>query len=146
VPQRYLPSGQNSDNAISSLSRAPWRRFRPTVNCRLENAFNVTKYTKLQWLQYRINHHILVTNHLLSKVKIIAFLTVLKRTHESALSHIKWPFGLSYGRNYTIILQKINYYFVFFLKLVDVNILMKLQNHTFQQCIVCFSSDMTQNT
>jgi hypothetical protein len=37
VPQRYLPSGQNSDNTISSLSGAPWRHFRPTVNCRLEN-------------------------------------------------------------------------------------------------------------
>jgi hypothetical protein len=37
VPQRYLPSGQNSDNMISSLSWAPWRHFRPTVNCRLEN-------------------------------------------------------------------------------------------------------------
>jgi hypothetical protein len=24
VPQRYLPSGQNSDNTISSLSWAPW--------------------------------------------------------------------------------------------------------------------------
>jgi hypothetical protein len=37
VPQRYLPSGQTSDNTISSLSWAPWRHFRPTVNCRLEN-------------------------------------------------------------------------------------------------------------
>jgi hypothetical protein len=37
VPQRYLPSRQNSDNTISSLSWAPWRHFRPTVNCRLEN-------------------------------------------------------------------------------------------------------------
>jgi hypothetical protein len=37
VPQRYLPSGKNSDNTISSLSWAPWRHFRPTVNCRLEN-------------------------------------------------------------------------------------------------------------
>jgi hypothetical protein len=37
VPQRYLPSGKNSDNTISSLSSAPWRHFRPTVNCRLEN-------------------------------------------------------------------------------------------------------------
>jgi hypothetical protein len=37
VPQRYLPSGENSDNTISSLSWAPWRHFRPTVNCRLEN-------------------------------------------------------------------------------------------------------------
>jgi hypothetical protein len=30
-------SGQNSDNTISSLSWDPWRHFRPTVNCRLEN-------------------------------------------------------------------------------------------------------------
>jgi hypothetical protein len=37
VPQRYLPSGQNSDNTISSLSWAPWHHFRPTVNCPLEN-------------------------------------------------------------------------------------------------------------
>ena len=37
VPQRYLPLGQNPDNTISSLSWAPWRHFRPTVNCRLEN-------------------------------------------------------------------------------------------------------------
>ena len=37
MPQRYLPSGENSDNTISSLSWAPWRHFRPTVNCRLEN-------------------------------------------------------------------------------------------------------------
>jgi hypothetical protein len=37
VPQRYLPSGKNSDNTISSLSWAPWRHFRPTINCRLEN-------------------------------------------------------------------------------------------------------------
>jgi hypothetical protein len=37
VPQRYLLSGQNSDNTISSLSWVPWRHFRPTVNCRLEN-------------------------------------------------------------------------------------------------------------
>jgi hypothetical protein len=37
MPQRYLPSGQNSDNTISSLSWAPWLHFRPTVNCRLEN-------------------------------------------------------------------------------------------------------------
>jgi hypothetical protein len=37
VPQQYLPSGQNSDNTISSLSWAPWRHFRPTVNCHLEN-------------------------------------------------------------------------------------------------------------
>ena len=36
MPQRYLPSGKNSDNTISSLSWAPWRHFRPTVNCRLE--------------------------------------------------------------------------------------------------------------
>lgn len=67
-----------------------------------------------------------------------------KRTQESALSHSKWPFDLSYGRNYTIILQKINYYLVFFLKLVDINISMKLQNHTFQQCIVC--DDLYSNT
>jgi hypothetical protein len=37
VPQRYLPSGQNSDSTISSLSWAPRRHFRPTVNCRFEN-------------------------------------------------------------------------------------------------------------
>ena len=37
MPQRYLPSGQNSDNTILSLSWAPWRHFLPTVNCRLEN-------------------------------------------------------------------------------------------------------------
>jgi hypothetical protein len=30
-------SGQNSDNMIWSLSWAPWRHFRPPVNCRLEN-------------------------------------------------------------------------------------------------------------
>jgi hypothetical protein len=33
--------------------------------------FKVTKNTKLQWLQNRINHHILVTNYFLLKVKII---------------------------------------------------------------------------
>jgi hypothetical protein len=43
---------------------------------------------KLQWLQYRINHHILVTNHLLSKVKIIAFLTVLFVTPKQKLSNM----------------------------------------------------------
>jgi hypothetical protein len=37
VLQRYLPSGQNSDNTISTLSWAQWRHFRPTLNCRLEN-------------------------------------------------------------------------------------------------------------
>ena len=34
--------------------------------------FKVTKKTKLQLVTiYRINHHILVTNHFLSKVKIV---------------------------------------------------------------------------
>jgi hypothetical protein len=37
MPQRYLPSGQYSDNTVSSLSWAPWRHFRPTLNCRLDN-------------------------------------------------------------------------------------------------------------
>jgi hypothetical protein len=37
VPQRHLSSGQNYDNTISSLSWAPWRHFRPTVYCRLQN-------------------------------------------------------------------------------------------------------------
>ena len=37
VPQRYLPSGQNSDNTMSSLSWDQWGHFRTTVNCRLEN-------------------------------------------------------------------------------------------------------------
>jgi hypothetical protein len=46
-------------------------KFRST-RFRLEKVYNlplkVIKNTKLQWLQNRINHHILVTNHFLSKI------------------------------------------------------------------------------
>ena len=37
MPQRYLPSGQNSDNTYQASRGAPWRHFRPTVNYRLKN-------------------------------------------------------------------------------------------------------------
>jgi hypothetical protein len=40
----------------------------------IQSPFIVTKNTKLQWLlwlQYIIHHHILVTYHFLSKVKIV---------------------------------------------------------------------------
>ena len=58
------PTGQKRWDKQFVISHEEWSRIN-------KNAFYITKDTKLQWLQYRINHKILATNSLLSKMKVI---------------------------------------------------------------------------
>ena len=58
------PTAQGKLNEVFNFSQDQW-----TEIYRLP--FTITKNTKLQWLQFRINHNILVTNHILYKVKIV---------------------------------------------------------------------------
>ena len=53
--------------------------------------FAITKNTKLQWLQYRINHKILATNKILNKIRIVQnqYCTFCKTELES-IEHILW--------------------------------------------------------
>ena len=53
--------------------------------------FIVTNNTKLQWLQYRINHRILTTNNFLFKIKITGNpLCTFCKTENEYIEHILW--------------------------------------------------------
>lgn len=63
------------DNTIEPLCKTSWSRL---LNYNLGDLewetifslpFNITKNTKLQWFQFRINHRILATNSFLHKIK-----------------------------------------------------------------------------
>jgi len=81
VPQRYLSSGQTSDNTMSSLSWAPWRHFRPIVNCRLENVD--VQRGKICWrfgsrTLNRYRSFISITLVSVWEVKFVLFISMLK--------------------------------------------------------------------
>ena len=58
--------------------------------------FNITKDSKLQWFQYRINHRIIGTNYLLKKMSLIAddLCTFCNNTAETIL-HLFWTCHIS---------------------------------------------------
>ena len=59
-----IPTGQRKWNlAITNDEMYNWTKI-------YKHPFEITKNSKLQWLQYRINHRILVTNKLLYKMNI----------------------------------------------------------------------------
>jgi hypothetical protein len=78
------PTGQNKWCEILDQPDLDWKKV-------YNLPFKVTKNTKLQWLQYRINHHILVTNHFLSKAEIIDNPDcTFCHTESETVQHLMW--------------------------------------------------------
>lgn len=70
--------------------------------------FTVTVNTKLQWLQYRINHRILATNKFLCKIKLIDNpLCTFCKLEDETVEHILWNCEII--QNF---LQDIDYWFL----------------------------------
>lgn len=59
-----INTGQIRWNRIFNIQKDDWKYI-------YEMPFYVTKCSKLQWFQYRINHKILATNQYLTKIKIL---------------------------------------------------------------------------
>ena len=74
----------NKWNKILYIDELRWRKV-------FRMPFVVTNNTKLQWLQYRINHRILATNNFLFKIKITdSPLCVFCKTENESIEHILW--------------------------------------------------------
>ena len=81
-----VPTGVKRWEAILVLENQNWKKI-------FQLPFAITKNTKLQWLQYRINHKILATNTFLNKIGIVQnpYCTFCKTELES-IEHILWDF------------------------------------------------------
>lgn len=84
VKNNVCPSGQKKWSELLGDPNIEW-------NCIFNLPFVVTKNTKLQWLQYRINHYILTTNKLLFKMKIVddPYCTFC-HTENETIEHLIW--------------------------------------------------------
>lgn len=81
---KSVPTAQNKFNKIFNFTKEDWKKIYILP-------FITTNNSKLQWLQYRINHNILVTNQILNKIKIIdnSKCTFCEQEEET-LVHIFW--------------------------------------------------------
>ena len=64
IKNEIIPNGKKKWGEILHMDELQWRDF-------FKMPFIVTNNTKLQWLQYRINHRILATNSFLFKIKVV---------------------------------------------------------------------------
>lgn len=79
-----IPTAQEKLTKIYKLSHDQWHKIYMLP-------FVVTKNTKLQWLQFRVNHNILVTNHILGKIKILDSQTCsFCHNQDETIEHILW--------------------------------------------------------
>lgn len=82
-------------NNIVPTGQKKWCELENLINISWDNIFRlpflVTKNTKLQWLQYRINHYTLATNKFLYKIKIVdSPLCVFCKDVDETIEHLFW--------------------------------------------------------
>ena len=80
-----IPSGTKKWNSLfDNIDKQTWDKY-------YLMPFRVTKNTKFQWFQYRVIHHILATNSLLFKIRIvISPLCVLCNSERETIIHLLW--------------------------------------------------------
>ncbi|PJE77669.1 hypothetical protein CI610_03402 [invertebrate metagenome] len=84
IRNNIVPSGQRKWNSIFDRSNIYWSQV-------FKLPFIVTNNTKFQWFQYRINHHILTTNSLLFKTRMVPSpLCTLCNSEIETIIHILW--------------------------------------------------------
>ena len=64
IKNDVIPTGQKKWSNIIDIEETQWREI-------FSLPFKLTRNTKLQWLQFRINHYILVTNKYLKKINVV---------------------------------------------------------------------------
>lgn len=64
IKNDVIPTGQKKWSNIIDIEEPHWREI-------FSLPFKLTRNTKLQWLQFRINHYILVTNKYLKKINVV---------------------------------------------------------------------------
>lgn len=84
IKNRETVTGQVKWNKQYHFSEEDWRSI-------YEMPFAVTKCSKLQWFQYRINHKILATNNYLFKINIInSPICVFCNQEDETIEHLLW--------------------------------------------------------
>lgn len=84
IKNRETVTGQVKWNKQYHFSEEDWRSI-------YEMPFAVTKCSKLQWFQYRINHKILATNNYLFKINIITSpICVFCNQEDETIEHLLW--------------------------------------------------------
>ena len=84
VKTDIIPTGRKKWDRMFNLDDKSWNRIYCTP-------FQVTKNTKLQWLQFRIVHHILTTNSFLFKVNLVdSPLCTFCNAERETLIHTIW--------------------------------------------------------
>ncbi|XP_033760095.1 uncharacterized protein LOC117342175 [Pecten maximus] len=84
IQNNIIPTGKVKWNKEFELNDATWAQIYKTP-------FVVTKNTKLQWIQYRINHHILTTNSFLFKARLaITPRCILCNAETETIIHALW--------------------------------------------------------
>ncbi|XP_069109859.1 uncharacterized protein [Argopecten irradians] len=87
IKRNTEPTGKKKWNELFDLDDTAWAMI-------YKAPFTVTKNTKLQWLQYRINHHILTTNSFLFKSHlVISPLCTLCNSENETIQHVLWECG-----------------------------------------------------
>ena len=78
------PTGKVRWNQIFNICDAEWEQI-------FSLPFRLTKNTKLQWFQFRINHKILSTNSFLQKIKLKdTNICTFCRSETETIEHILW--------------------------------------------------------
>ena len=84
IKNKAVPSGKKRWNEIFDLDNSTWDKI-------YKLPFSITTNTKLQWFQYRINHHVLTTNSFLFKAHLaITPLCTLCNSETETVIHILW--------------------------------------------------------
>lgn len=84
IKNNILPTGRKKWDTTFNLDDCMWSQIYQTP-------FKVTKNTKLQWLQYRIVHHVLTTNSFLFKVGLATSpLCSFCNAERETIVHVIW--------------------------------------------------------
>ena len=98
---KVVPNGEKKWNQILELNELEWREI-------FKLPFAVTNNTKLQWLQFRVNHRILATNKFLCKINVInSQLCNFCKEEIETIEHVLWN-----CENVQNLLEEIDIWFV----------------------------------
>ena len=84
IADTIIPLGKRKWEKHFEISDSQWKNI-------YSHPFQYTKSSKLQWLQFRINNHILTTNSFLFKIrKVYTKLCCLCKESEETIIHLLW--------------------------------------------------------
>jgi len=104
-----IPTGKKKWNNTFGFSNETWKLI-------FKLPFIITNNTKLQWLQFRINHHILTTNAYLFKAAIVdSPYCNLCKTEIETIEHVIWQCDKvqDFLRNFKSLTNSLHIPFVF---------------------------------